>query len=245
MSPVQAVLKPGDVLAVRTGGLFARLIRIGEELSGAPGLDNHVAVMHHWAGDVPWMIEGRPGGVGWADGRAYTASAYSVNNCGQPGRGDAQRAEVAKLAEYMIGTAYSWESITDDTLRAFHMPDLFASTFRGVVPAHVVCSSFSALLYERAGWERPPVADRDTMPSDWVSFALGHGWSVKLEALPLALQPKAGESVLNVTDNLLWELQDQVQRVERKVDRLCHVHGIDPDKAGELPGEPVPEGTAA
>lgn len=42
---------------------------------------------------------------------------------------------------------------------------------------------------------------------------------------------------VNVTNDLIWELQDQVQRVDRKVSRLLSIAGVDPDEAGELPGE--------
>ena len=176
----QGVLKPGDVLAVRLGGLPSELIRIGEEMAGKPGLDNHIAVMHHWLGDVPWGLEGRPGGVGWVDLREYLASGFTVNNVGQPGRNDAGRAAVAGLAEHMLGTKYDWDAIDDDTLRAFHMHDLFTSTFRGLVPGHVVCSSYAAFLYERQGWHRPPVTDRDTEPADWCAFTMVNGWNVPI-----------------------------------------------------------------
>jgi hypothetical protein len=177
---LQAVLKPGDVLAVRTAGWEAELIRVGEELTGKPGLDNHVAVMHHWQGDIPWGLEGKPGGVGWADLRAYAASPWTVNNCGQPGRTDAVRAQLAAEAQHMLGTAYDWAAITDDTLRAFRMDDLFSSTVNGTVPGHVVCSSFAAWLYQLYGWPCPVVPDRDCEPADWTAFDLAHGWNVKL-----------------------------------------------------------------
>lgn len=179
---LQAVLKPGDVLAVRTDGTPAELIRVGEELAGKPGLDNHIAVMHHWAGDVPWGLEGKPGGVGWVDLRAYIASPWTLDNCAQPGRTDLMRALVTTYAEKMIGTAYDWQAIADDTLRAFRMPDLFGKTIDGTVPGHVVCSSYAAFLYERAGWGCPQVPDRDCEPADWTSFIMTHGWNVKLEA---------------------------------------------------------------
>lgn len=177
---LQAILKPGDVLAVRGYGLAAELIRVGEELAGKPGLDNHVAVMHHWQGGVPWGLEGKPGGVGWADLRGYAASPYTVNNCGQPGRTDAVRAQLAAEAQHMLGTQYDWEAIADDTLRAFRMDDLFSSTVNGTVPGHVVCSSFAAFLYRLYGWDHPNVPDRDCEPADWTAFAIEHGWNVKL-----------------------------------------------------------------
>jgi hypothetical protein len=180
MTNLQAVLKPGDVLAVRGGGWEAEAIRVGEELSGKPGLDNHVAVMSHWTGDVPWGLEGKPGGVGWADMRRYVASPYTVNNCGQPGRTDAARQRVARRAQAMLATAYDWTEIADDTLRAFHMADLWASDWHGLAPGSVVCSSYAAWLYEQEGWAHPNVPDRDTEPGDWTAFALDHGYSVSL-----------------------------------------------------------------
>jgi len=173
-------LKPGDVLAVRGGGLAGDLIRLGQALTGKPNVSGHIAVMHHWLGGVPWGLEGRPGGVGWVDLRSYLGSAWTLNNCGQPGRDDAHRAQVAKDAEAMIGTAYDWEAIADDTLRAFRMNDLFGKTIGGVTPGHVVCSSYAAFLYERAGWDRPDITDRDTEPGDWDQFILTHGYGLKL-----------------------------------------------------------------
>jgi hypothetical protein len=173
-------LKPGDVLAVRTPGIPGELIRIGEEMSGKPGLENHIAIMHHWQGGVPWGLEGKPGGVGWADLRGYAASPYTVDNCAQPGRTDAVRAQLAAEAQHMLGTKYDWAAIADDTLRAFRMDDLFSSTIDGTVPGHVVCSSFAAFLYRLYGWDGPQVPDRDCEPADWTAFSVTHGYNVSL-----------------------------------------------------------------
>lgn len=180
MIALQSVLKPGDVLAVHGDGWAAEAIRLGQALGDKPNIDNHIAVMHHWAGDVPWGLEGKPGGVGWTDLRGYTASGWTLNNCAQPGRTDAVRAQVAADAEKMLGTAYDWQAIADDTLRAFRMPDLFGKTIDGTVPGHVVCSSFAAFLYERAGWAHPVVPDRDCEPADWVSFIMAGRYNVEL-----------------------------------------------------------------
>lgn len=43
---------------------------------------------------------------------------------------------------------------------------------------------------------------------------------------------------INSTDDLVWEVQDQVQRVERMVAALCAHHGIDPEQAARLPDDP-------
>jgi hypothetical protein len=43
--------------------------------------------------------------------------------------------------------------------------------------------------------------------------------------------------VINATDDIVWEVQDQVQRVERKVDWLVSQAGGDPAVIGAVPGE--------
>jgi hypothetical protein len=174
MTPVQ----PGDVLAVRTTGLAAAVIRFGEALSGKPDLDNHVVLVHHEDSEGRWWgLEGRPGGVGWCDIRPYLADRWTVSNCGQPGRDAEGRARVCADAALMLGTPYDWEAITDDTLRAFRMADVWRSNWGGVAPGHVVCSSYTSFLYQREGWKRPDVAGRDTEPADWSSFCIVNGYS--------------------------------------------------------------------
>ena len=51
--------------------------------------------------------------------------------------------------------------------------------------------------------------------------------------------------MINVTEDLIWELQDQVERLDRKVSRLCEMSGIDPEEAGRLPDEPPGNAQAA
>ena len=79
----------------------------------------------------------------------------------------------------MIGTAYDWAGIADDTLRAFHMPELWnrLSLLPGAVPAQVACSSYAAFLYERAGCDVPQRTTEDTTPGDWTGFILDHGYN--------------------------------------------------------------------
>lgn len=42
---------------------------------------------------------------------------------------------------------------------------------------------------------------------------------------------------VNDTDELIYELQDQVQRANQMLAALCEAAGIDPDQARRLPGE--------
>lgn len=45
-------------------------------------------------------------------------------------------------------------------------------------------------------------------------------------------------AVIDITNDLIWELQDQVACVGRKVDALLAHAGIDPEEAGRRPGRP-------
>jgi len=175
------LLQPSDLLLVRSGGLAAGVIQFGQAMMGRPNLSNHVAVVHHLdqTGAFWWLLEGRPGGVGWADSRKYEHTRFLLNNCGQP-RTEAQRARISIEAEHMIGTSYDWAAIADDTLRAFHMPELWnrVSAAPGVAPAQVVCSSYAAFLYELAGCDVPQRTTEDTTPGDWDAFVLDRAYNL-------------------------------------------------------------------
>lgn len=48
-----------------------------------------------------------------------------------------------------------------------------------------------------------------------------------------------------ITDELIWEQQDQIQRIGLMVSALCRKAGIDPEEAGRLPDEPPENARAA
>jgi hypothetical protein len=171
-------LLPGDVIAVRTPGWAAWAIRLGAALRGQPNLDNHIAVLHHFdAGGIPWFLEGRPGGVGWRDGRSYMDSKLAVANISQP-KTQLQRAAVCKTMLAMIGTPYDWAAILDDGAMAFGLPDIWKSDASGVVPGAVVCSSLAAYAYDKNGLKAPDPADyAHVTPGQWTAFILAQGWA--------------------------------------------------------------------
>ena len=138
------VPQPGDVLVTRSNSVFGALIRLGAALKDQPNLSNHVAVIHHTdkTGTV-WVIEGRPGGVGWRDARDYLASRWTITNADQP-KTAAQRSLVAQAVHAALGTPYDWAGIERDAAEALRLPDLWAEKWDGKVPAHVVCSSLAA-----------------------------------------------------------------------------------------------------
>lgn len=163
---------PGDVLVTRGGGIAGTMIRLGAALAGKPNLSAHVAVVHHRddAGTL-WVVEGRPGGVGWRDARDYLASPWTLANGAQP-KTPGQRDIIARSATAMLGTPYDWAAIVGDGLDDLHLWDPVG----GVVQGHAVCSAVAACLYDKAGLPRPAGDERRVQPADWDTWCLTEGW---------------------------------------------------------------------
>lgn len=173
LPPVQ----PGDILAVRTPPtIWGALIRIGAALAGKPNLDDHIVVVTQVQDGVTLGVEGAPGGVRRVDVARYDGP-YVFSNVRQP-KTQAQRAQVAELAQAMLGTPYDWVGIADDTLQALHLErrrvddDYPADK----APGHVVCSSLAAWIYGRVGLDHPTGPARWTTPGDWTEWMLANGW---------------------------------------------------------------------
>lgn len=169
-------IQPGDVLAVRTSGWPAVMIRLGAALAGKPNISNHVAIAHHWdAAGTLWAIEGRPGGVGWRDAADYLASPWTLSNVAQV-KTDAQREVVIKTAVALLGTPYDWAAIVGDGLDDLHLWNPVA----GAVHGEVACSSLAAYAYDKALLARPGGAERRVQPAGWTGFMLTRGWEAGL-----------------------------------------------------------------
>jgi hypothetical protein len=173
---------PGDVYVIRTRGLAAWTIRLGEMLQGKPDLHNHVAVLDHITPEgVAWFLEGRPSGLGWhAEGFGtgkYTGSKWTISNAEQP-KTPGQRQLVVLTMREMIGKPYDWEAIEGDAAAAMHLPELW-SQWGGKMPGHVVCSSSAAYAYiSEAHLAAPQVGGgRFTEPGDWDSFIMRKAWA--------------------------------------------------------------------
>ncbi len=173
-----AAVLPGDVILVRSGGLAGTMIRLGAALRDAPNLANHAAVIDHTdAHGTVWAMEGRPGGAGWRDARAYLRSPWTISNAAQP-KTAAQRSAVCKVMAAMIGSPYDWAAIAADAEADLHLDTAWLPSWNGTVPGHVVCSSLAAYAYARAGLPGP-AADRTCQPGDWSAWILTRGWERK------------------------------------------------------------------
>lgn len=170
-------VQPGDILAVRSGGFAGTMIRFGAALTGAPNLQNHIAVVHHVdKAGTTWVIEGRPGGVGWRDAKAYLASRWTMSNAIEL-KTQKQRALVCEAVQAAIAVPYDWAGIAADAAAALRLPSLWQEKWDGKVPAHVVCSSLAAWAYQKAGLPHPSVHDlARTTPADWTAMMISDGW---------------------------------------------------------------------
>ena len=172
-----AQLLPGDVVAVRTPpSAFGWLIRLGAALRGRPHQVDHVAIVHHIdAAGTTWLIEGRPGGVGWADAREYD-NRWLLSNSGQA-KTDAQRQQICNLAEQLLGTPYDWSAIMQDAMDDIGADRLWRTRdFGARPPAHVVCSSLAVWIYRYVRLAAPAGPERWCQPSDWAAWMLACGW---------------------------------------------------------------------
>lgn len=177
-SPAQWRIGKGDIIVVQGTAWSSKLIEIGETIAGLPPY-SHVAGFDHFdANGTPWGLEGRPGGVGWVDLRPYLDDPRTLTNFAQPKTAE-QRAQLCKLNASMIGTAYDWVGgIGADVYRDLGGDDLWKpDPVTGLVPGHVVCSSYYAYTYARIGLASPRPQDwATTEPGDWAAFIERRGW---------------------------------------------------------------------
>ena len=174
--------QPGDVWAVRTSGIWARLIQLGTAIrylftggNTYGDLANHVVIVCHETDGVWWGIEGRPGGVGWTDLTRYIAEPTTVTNVDQP-KTASQRAAIIDLVPQVLGKQYDWGAIMRAAARDLHLPVMFSPPWGESVPGEVICSSLADWLYGRVGLASP-TQGRNTQPSDWVEFCVDRAWA--------------------------------------------------------------------
>lgn len=175
-----ALLKPGDVVAVRTGGFAGEMIRWGAALRGWPNLDNHIVIVDSVQDNgIIVGVEGRPGGVGRVDVSRYFTGVngdFTVANVDQP-KTDDQRNTVVTVMRQMIKVNYDWDAIAEDALVDLDIPQLWNEKWHGTSVGHVVCSSLAAWGYHKASLAAPKQEDmRHIQPANWTEFILTEGW---------------------------------------------------------------------
>lgn len=173
---------PGDVWAVRSNDFGGRLIRLGAAIRYLFGggnnygdLDNHVVIVSHQTEGIWWGIEGKPGGVGWADLTRYVNDIGTVSNQDQPKTAD-QRAQLLACIPQVLNAPYDWTAIMASAAADLHIPQLFQDNWKSQgVPGHFICSSLADWMYLHVGLAAPKQG-RLCQPSDWVAWITGQGW---------------------------------------------------------------------
>lgn len=173
-------LEIGDVMVVRSNYRFSWAVRLAAWLRHRSAKVDHVLVVHHRdAAGTLWGIQGQPGGVGYVEIERYRGNHYANANVEQP-KNEYQRQRIAELSEGMLGTPYDWAGIILDGMEAIGAQELWRSRDwkTGLVPAHVVCSSFADYLYEVVELANPggDKATRGITPGHWDDFIINREW---------------------------------------------------------------------
>lgn len=173
-------LKPGDVVVVEMGIWIIRvLIWIQAVLTGKAKFrrDGHVIVVSHVddAGRL-WGIEGRPGGVGWAD-LSKRDGKYGLSNWEQP-KSTEDREFIVDLMKQLIGSRYDYRAYLAIALETIGITPRWTVEFSGEnVPPHFICSAVADYAYEVRGLLNPGSDKRTrfTTPAEWGEF-ISKGW---------------------------------------------------------------------
>lgn len=170
----------GDVMVTRNNYPGSWFVRMGQRILGKSPLVDHVIIIHHIdAAGVLWGIQGQPGGVGWVEIEKFRSDPFANANVEQP-KNTYQRTRIVELSEGMLGTEYDWVGIVLDGMHAIGASILWRARDwkTGLVPAHVVCSSFADYIYEVVQLPNPGRDEntRGTMPGDWDDFIVKKGW---------------------------------------------------------------------
>lgn len=148
-------MNPGDIVLVRSPGILARLIRIGERLRrrGKWCYWNHVGIITSTDGDT---IEAWGRGMVRANLRDH--ADYKVVSSGL---GEIDRLQAVSFAESTLGRWYGFLTILSIAVDLV-TPDWV--TFRS--PNTFICSELVARCMEHGGWISPIVDTSQVMPSD-------------------------------------------------------------------------------
>jgi hypothetical protein len=168
------LLKPGDVVIVEMGIWIIRvLIWIQAFLTGKSkySKSGHVIVVTHrdLVGRL-WGIEGRPGGIGWAqldkrNGKWGLANVDQIKSA-------AQRSKIVETMKSLLGTKYDYDAYLQIALQTIGLNTSWTD-FRGNdVPAHFICSAVADYVYEDVELANPggKKVTRLTTPAEWGEF---------------------------------------------------------------------------
>jgi len=173
-------LKPGDVIVTEMGVWIIRMLIIFQafltrKMKYRQG--GHIIVFTHVDAEGRyWGIEGRPGGVGWAQLDKRNGK-WGLANVDQP-KDAAQRSKIVETMKELLGTKYDYSAYIDIALQTIGITKNWTD-FRGnEVPTHVICSAVADYVYEDVGLANPGgfAITRFTTPAEWALFIDKKQW---------------------------------------------------------------------
>lgn len=173
-------LKPGDVIVTEMGVWIIRiLIWIQAILTGKSKYrqSGHIIVFTHVDTEGRyWGIEGRPGGVGWAQ-LDKRSGKWALTNVDQP-KDAAQRSKIVETMKELIGTKYDYSAYVAIALQTVGITTEWTDFKGNQVPTHVICSAVADYVYEDVGLDNPGGyrITRFTTPAEWAEFVDKREW---------------------------------------------------------------------
>jgi hypothetical protein len=167
-------LKPGDVVIVAMGVWIIRwLIYVQSFLTGRAKYkeSGHVIVVTHRDDQNRlWGIEGRPGGVGWAQLDKRNGK-WGIANTDQP-KDAAQRSKIVETMKSLLGTKYDYDAYLQIALQTIGINVSWTDFQGNQVPTHIICSAIADYVYEDVGLANPGgmKVTRLTTPAQWAEF---------------------------------------------------------------------------
>lgn len=169
-----SLLKPGDVVIVEMGIWIIRwLIIIQAFLTGQAKYrkSGHVIVVTHTDTENRlWGIEGRPGGVGWAE-LTKRNGKWGLANTDQLKTAE-QRSKIVETMKSLLGTKYDYDAYLQIALQTIGINTSWTDYKGDQVPTHIICSAVADYVYEDVGLANPGgmAITRLTTPVEWAAF---------------------------------------------------------------------------
>jgi len=175
-----SILEPGDVVIVEMGIWIVRvLIWIQAVLSGRSKYrqSGHVIVVSHRDNEGRlWGIEGRPGGIGWADLDKRNGK-WGISNHDQPKDAEV-KVKVVQAMVALLGTKYDYPAYLKIAMDTVGITPYWTDWNDNDVPTSYICSAVADQIYEQYCLPNPGgmKVTRFTTPAEWAEFIDKRQW---------------------------------------------------------------------
>jgi hypothetical protein len=177
-----SILQPGDVVIVKMGIWIVRvMIWIQATFTGRSKYREagHIIVVSHRDNEGRlWGIEGRPGGIGWANLDKRNGE-WGLSNVEQPKTAEA-RIKLVDSMKALLGTKYDYPAYLKLAMDMVGISPRWTDWNDKDVPTSYICSAVADQIYENEGLANPGGLriTRFTTPAEWAEFIDTKGWEL-------------------------------------------------------------------